>query len=162
MLARRSRAARRIAPGVVRNLARWFTHEYLTLALRGGTAAWLQGLCRLAAWTATAALLYALLRGHMAGPAWSTVLECLTAALLAVAAGLLVQEIAYAAVTALRNWSGRDFTRTGLLRDGGSFHETHHADWSWERWQLRPSGTVYEWTDPEGRYHRVASGPDRG
>jgi hypothetical protein len=133
---------------------KWFVHEFLLLAVRSAAGSRLTSLCRVTGCLVIVLSLRVELRHGLLPSTTAALIQVGVAGLTAVLLGNVTKEFAFDLCARSIVWSGRAFLRTGLTVGGKSFWEIQFRDGTWMRGETAPTGTSYEWTEPDGRCNR--------
>lgn len=148
------RVLRAVSLGVIR-LLRWIAFEFLPLRVGAMGFPALATVCRLAGCGVALGILSVELRGSATSGAVMLILVWTGSALTAVLIGNCAREWTFELCSRLVTLSGHTFCRTGVTLGGRAFLEVHYPRGTWLRCEFGAAGSVYEWTDENGRCNRL-------
>lgn len=137
------------------SLARWFAHEFFSIALGLDASSIVTSLGRLMGVAVMLTILYVSLMHGLAPEALAAVTQCVFVVAVAVVVGRVAMEATIDLGAGVLGWLRREYRRDGLRPDGRTYSETLYPDGTWFRSESGPAGTVCEWTDPSGACNRL-------
>lgn len=135
--------------------SRWFVHEFIVAAIRPAADSTCARICSLVGCVVILAGLRAELREGLLPNTSAACIQLGVAGITAILLGNVARELAFDVSARLTLWSGRAFIRTGLTVGGRAFWEIQFRNGTWMRSENGAALAFCEWTEPDGRCHRL-------